>query len=171
MFRQDSDRRGLLLHPLLIGVGVGLALVVGDHVFVALGAPSLPHPEFPGSLVASASAAIGEEVLFRLFVMSFWAFLLTLLLKRWGASTAALWIANVLAALAFAAGHLPAAMMLTDVATPDQVPPLLLVEMFLLNGLLGLAAGARFMKDGLVAAIGVHFWADIVWHVLSPLVG
>ena len=62
-------------------------------------------------------------------------------------------------------------MMLTDVATPDQVPPLLLVEMFLLNGLLGLAAGERFMKDGLVAAIGVHFWADIVWHVLSPLVG
>jgi len=37
--------------------------------------------------------------------------------------------------------------------------------------LLGVVAGERFMKDGLVAAIGVHFWADIVWHVLSPLAG
>ena len=62
-------------------------------------------------------------------------------------------------------------MMLTDVATPDQIPTLVLIEMFLLNGLLGMVAGERFMKDGLVAAIGVHFWADIVWHVLAPLVG
>ena len=171
VFRLESDRRDLLLHPLLLGVGVGVAIVLGNHVFVAMGAPSLPHPEFPGSLVASAAAAIGEEVLFRLFILSFWAFLLNLLLKRWTTSTTSLWIANFIAAMAFAAGHLPAAMMLTDVATPDQIPPLVLVEMFLLNGLLGVVAGERFMKDGLVAAIGVHFWADIVWHVLAPLAG
>ena len=31
------------------------------------------------------------------------------------------------------------------------------------------AAGERYMKDGLVAAAGVHFWADIIWHVVWPL--
>jgi len=27
------------------------------------------------------------------------------------------------------------------------------------------------MKDGLVAASGVHFWTDMVWHVLWGLFG
>jgi len=33
-----------------------------------------------------------------------------------------------------------------------------------------LVAGERCRRDGLVAAMGVHFWADIVWHVIWPLV-
>jgi hypothetical protein len=24
----------------------------------------------------------------------------------------------------------------------------------------------RYMRDGLVAAMGVHFWTDIIWHVI-----
>jgi hypothetical protein len=40
-----------------------------------------------------------------------------------------------------------------------------------LNGLVGLVAGERYMRDGLVAAAGVHFWADVVWHVVWPLIG
>jgi hypothetical protein len=32
-----------------------------------------------------------------------------------------------------------------------------------------IAAGERYMKDGLIAAAGVHFWADIAWHVIYPL--
>ncbi len=47
--------------------------------------------------------------------------------------------------------------------------PVLLVEMFLLNGVIGLIAGQRYMKDGLVAAVGVHFWTDVVFHVLYGL--
>jgi hypothetical protein len=46
----------------------------------------------------------------------------------------------------------------------------LLFEVFLLNGIVGLVAGERYMKDGLVAAAGVHFWADVVFHVLWGLV-
>jgi len=40
---------------------------------------------------------------------------------------------------------------------------------FLLNGMIGLVAGERYMKDGLVAAVGVHFWTDIVFHVIWGL--
>jgi hypothetical protein len=30
--------------------------------------------------------------------------------------------------------------------------------------------GWAVVRDGLVAAIGIHFWADVVWHVLYGLV-
>jgi len=40
----------------------------------------------------------------------------------------------------------------------------------LLNSIVSLIAGERYMRDGLVAAIGVHFWVDIIWHVIWPLV-
>ena len=80
-------------------------------------------------------------------------------------------IANVIAALAFAAGHLPTAMLLLSATTPANIPTLVLAEVFLLNGLVGVVAGERYMRDGLIAAAGVHFWTDIIWHVIWPLIG
>jgi hypothetical protein len=57
-------------------------------------------------------------------------------------------------------------MILAGATTLTQLNPILLAETLLLNGLIGLVAGERYMKDGLIAAAGVHFWTDIVWHVL-----
>jgi membrane protease YdiL (CAAX protease family) len=172
IFREGAGWRAWVFVPLVTGLIVGILIVGGDLLFTALGdQPGFPHPLFPLSLIASAIAGIGEEILFRLFVMSLWAFLLNLLLRRWNATNLALWLANIIAAFAFAAGHLPAVMVLLNVASPAQLPPLVLAEIFLLNSLLALAAGERFMRDGLVAAVGVHFWADIVWHVVFPVIG
>lgn len=42
-----------------------------------------PHPELPYSIIASASAGIGEEIMFRSFVLGLWAFLGNLFLWRW----------------------------------------------------------------------------------------
>lgn len=170
--REGAGWRHWLLWPLIIGLGGGVLLVVADRVFVAAGSPlKIPHPVFPFSLIASASAAIGEEILFRSFLMGLWAFLLNLLLRRWNATRAALWAGNVIAALLFSAGHLPAVMLFLHVSDPHSIPILALAETLVLNGIVGLAAGERYMRDGLVAAIGIHFWADVVWHVIWPVVG
>jgi hypothetical protein len=48
---------------------------------------------------------------------------------------------------------------------------MLLLEILLLNGIIGIVAGQRYMKDGLVAAAGVHFWADVVFHGIWGLFG
>jgi hypothetical protein len=48
----------------------------------------------------------------------------------------------------------------------NQIPTMLLLEIVLLNGLLGMFAAWVFTKYGLLAPIGLHFWRDIVWHVL-----
>jgi hypothetical protein len=46
---------------------------------------------------------------------------------------------------------------------------MLLVEMILLNGILSLIAAYYFKKSGFLAPVGIHFWADIVWHVIWGL--
>jgi membrane protease YdiL (CAAX protease family) len=121
------------------------------------------------SIFASLGAGIGEEILFRGFVFGLWGLILNWLLKRFNGRTAALWIANIIAALAFGAGHLGTIMFLTGASSFAELSPVLLIEMFLLNGIIGLLAGWRYMKDGLIAASGVHFWTDMVFHVLYGL--
>jgi len=44
---------------------------------------NIPHPPFPTSLVASAIAGIGEEIIFRLFFISFWVMSITRLLLQY----------------------------------------------------------------------------------------
>ena len=171
IFRVGAGWNELFWLPLIIGVIVGLLLILGDRLFVWAGdLPALPHPPFPFAIVASASAAIGEEIMFRGFVMGLWAFLLNLVLRRWHMTSVALWAANIIAALAFAASHLPTVMVLYGATSPAELPNLLVAEIFVLNTVVSLAAGWRYMTSGLVAAIGIHFWADIVWHVLWPIV-
>jgi Type II CAAX prenyl endopeptidase Rce1-like len=177
VFRPQAGWRAWVLYPLAIGAVLGVVIAVMDRLLApsiasALGVPDwqgFAHPPFPQSILASATAAIGEEILFRMFVLGLWAFLLNLLLRRWNATPVALWIGNIIAALAVSASHLPAAMLLTGAASPANLPTVAIAEIFLLNGILGLFAGERYMRDGLVAAMGVHFWADIVWHVIYPL--
>ena len=170
VYYEGAGWRQWFVIPMLVGLGTGVLLVVADQLFAAAAHwQGFPHPQFPLSLIASATAGIGEEILFRSFILGLWAFLTNLFLRRWRATQAALWIGNVIAALAFGAGHLPAAMFLLGVTTPGAIPMPILLELFVLNGLLGLVAGERYLRVGLVAAIGVHFWADVVWHVIWPL--
>lgn len=170
IYRPGAGWRAWVLWPMLLGLAIGVVIVVVDQVFARAGSTTgLPHPEFPLSVISSAAAGIGEEILFRGFVMGLWAFLLNALLRRWNRRVAALWIGNGIAALAASAAHIPTAMMLLRASSPAQIPALTMAELFVLNGFLGVVAGDRTIRDGLVAAMGVHFWADIVWHVAWPL--
>jgi membrane protease YdiL (CAAX protease family) len=142
-------------------------IIIGDVLFAPInGFGRLVHPPFPLSIFASLSAGIGEEIMFRGFIFGLWGLLLNWLVNRFNGHTAALWIANIIAALAFGAGHLGTIMFLTHASSLADLSPILLIETFLLNGVIGLIVGERYMKDGLVAAAGVHFWTDVVFHVL-----
>lgn len=170
IFSEDGNWRRWFFIPLLLGLVCGVLLVIGDALFAPINDfGRFPHPAFPVSILASLSAGIGEEILFRGFVFGLWGLLLNWLLKRFDGRTAALWIANVIAALAFGAGHLGSLVFLTGASSLTELSPVLLVEVLLLNGLIGLVAGERYMKDGLVAAAGVHFWTDVVFHVIWGL--
>ena len=171
IYRENRNWRHRIATPFILGALCGLILIIGDLVFTPInGFGHFPHPTFPLSILASIGAAIGEEILFRSFVFGLWALILNWILQRFNNNRpVVLWIANVIAALAFGAGHLGSVMALAKVTTPSNLNPILLVEVFLLNGIVGLVAGRQYMKNGLVAAIGVHFWTDIFWHVLWGL--
>ena len=76
------------------------------------------------------------------------------------------WAVTVASALAFALGHLPSAMFALGIDKVAGVPAALMTEMILLNGVLSLLAAYYFRQHGFLAAVGIHFWADVAWHVI-----
>lgn len=165
------DARQRFLLPGLVGAVLGIFLVVLDLVFSRFnGIGRITHPPFPTSLVASLAAGIGEEMVFRLFFISFWTWLVGRVLLRGRGLKPVFWVVSVLSAVLFAASHLPSLMFLLGMSDPAAIPPVLLLEGLLMNGMIGLAAATLFRKWGFLAPVGVHFWADVIWHVLYGLV-
>lgn len=161
-----SNRERFLL-PALIGVGIGGFFILADGIFSQFHTMGpLPHPPFPTSLVVSAIAGIGEEIIFRLFFIPFWVWLISHVILKKGWQDLTFSIVAVLSALAFAAGHIPSVMILLGLDSINALPLELLAELFLLNGILALLAAFFFRKYGFLAAVGIHFWTDVIWHVI-----
>lgn len=157
--------------PALVGLGVGGVIVVADLLFAPFnGIGRLIHPPFPTSIVATIAAAIGEEMLFRLFFISFWSWLMGRVLLRGRGFDVVYWVVATFSALLFAVGHLPSLMLILGIDDPARFSPVLLGQILLLNGLLSLLAAYSFKKFGFLAPVGIHFWADVVWHVMWGLV-
>lgn len=106
-----------------------------------------------------------EEVMLRLFFMSLIAFAIWKLFLedryKYSIPTAVLVIANIVAALAFAAGHLPATMV-----TFGELTPIILIRCFLYNGGLGLLFGWLYRKYGIAYAMMGHALCHIVSKVV-----
>jgi hypothetical protein len=165
-----TDLQRFLL-PALLGFGIGVFFIVADAAFSRfhdLGV--LPHPPFPTSLVASLSAGIGEELIFRLFFVSFWVWLISKVALRGRHLEPVFWVVTLVSAVAFALGHLPAGMMILGLETVSDIPAALLAEVLVLNGVLSVFAAYYLRRFGFLAAVGLHFWTDIVWHVAWGLV-
>ncbi len=116
--------------------------------------------------LASFYGGIDEEILLRLLVMSFLAWLGRFVSRKAdGTPTSAVyWVANVLAAVLFGLGHLPATSLLVPALTP-----LVILRAIVLNGLAGVVFGSLYFTRGLESAMISHFSADIVLHVLFRL--
>jgi len=104
-----------------------------------------------------------EEVMMRLFFMSLLSFLGWKLFFRGQAQPPkhVLILANVIAALLFAAGHLSATQMQFG-----ELTPLILLRCFLLNGAFGLLFGRIYRRYGIQYAMLSH----ALFHVVSRTV-
>jgi membrane protease YdiL (CAAX protease family) len=165
--------------PLSIIVGVvGSVLIIGLDLYVfgsalkaQFGAKAdglLLQGDQPAAwkgLLASFYGGVNEEVLLRLFLMSLLAWLGKFVSKTEDGRPTVLvfWVANILAAILFGLGHLPAT------ATLLPLTPLVVLRAIVLNGLIGIALGYLYFTRGLESAIISHFSADIVLHVLLAL--
>ncbi len=114
-------------------------------------------------LASVTYGAVIEEVMLRLFMMSLIAFVLHWLFERKKTEVSAVILvtANILSAVLFAAGHLPATAILLGLS------PMIVFRCFLLNGGLGLLFGWLYRKYGLHYAMlahgGCHIVSKLIW--------
>jgi hypothetical protein len=147
----------------ILGVVTSVAIIALDLTVFRDAAAAFAHtgtanpPRLVG-LLASFEGGITEEILLRLFVMSAVAWLLTRIWRH--RPPAVFWVANLVAAVLFGLGHLP--------ATAALVPltPMIVTRAIVLNGLAGVVAGWLYWRRGLESAMVAHFSADIVLHAI-----
>jgi len=163
---------------LAFGLGVATAVVIAivdRFVFQNFASVSLLveraqagaiHPVRWRGFLASFYGAFDEEILMRLGLLSLLA-LLFRTVARWLGSdpaialpTGVFWTANIVTALLFGLGHLPAT------AAIAPLTGALVVRAVVLNGAAGVVFGWLYRRFGLEWAMASHFGADLVLHVV-----
>lgn len=163
--------RDRFLVPAIRGVGIGLFFIAADLVFRNFNTVgAIIHPPFPSSILASAVAGIGEEMIFRLFFISFGTWLISVKILKGRYQGQVFWVMAVFSALLFGLSHLPSLVILFGLNSFQQVPVVFLAEVLILNGVFSMVAAYYFRKSGFLAAVGVHFWTDVAWHVIFGLI-
>ncbi|WP_455364913.1 CPBP family intramembrane glutamic endopeptidase [[Eubacterium] cellulosolvens] len=169
----------VLATSILVGVVASLIILIVNRFFFA---PSLVEEierlgiALPGSpppwqgLLASFSAGVTEESMFRLFGVT----LLAWIGSRFSHDSEGrptpivLWISIIIVAVAFGLAHLPA-----TAAIGLPLNALVISRAIVLNGIAGVAFGWLYWRRGLESAMISHFSADVVLHVilvaLAPL--
>lgn len=156
------------LQAVALGVLAALAVLGASLVLD----PLLPEPLHaiadPGAgrsalngLLASFYGGIAEELQLRLFLMTLLVWLFGMFGRRQPRAVA-YWVAIVVAAVLFGAGHLPAAAKLWGLSD------IVVFRTIALNAVAGVAFGWLYWKRGIEMAMLGHFSADIVLHVLAP---
>ena len=167
-----KGERNITPKPLLASVGVaivgGLAMILLDIFYFAnysqaIADSYLTKPSVVFMLASITYGAVIEEVMMRLFVMSLVSFVLFKLFERKEEqpSNKMFVIANVVTAILFASGHLPATVLMIGTS------PIVIARCFLLNGGIGLLFGWLYRKYGLryamIAHGGCHVVSKLIW--------
>jgi len=160
---------GVIASLLIIALDVyifqpALVAELGNKASVLSSASAATPAAWKGFL-ASFYGGIDEEILLRLCLMSFLAWLGRFISKTSEGKPTLIvfWVANLLAAILFGLGHLPATSLLLTIT------PLVITRAIVLNGLAGIAFGYLYFTRGLESAMISHFSADIILHVLFAL--
>ncbi|MBS0652593.1 MAG: CPBP family intramembrane metalloprotease [Verrucomicrobia bacterium] len=159
-FHFDPLLKRIIVPGVVAGAVVGLSIRLLSATLFPSPALSEIQPPFWAGLLASIYGAVNEEVMLRLFLLTFVFFLLQKFFKlRSGNRLIFLWAANIAAALIFGLGHLPAAFKLAEPSV--QV----VSRVLLLNGIAGICFGWLYWARGLWTAMAAHFVADLFLHV------
>jgi membrane protease YdiL (CAAX protease family) len=161
-FPHFTNPRKQIVYPAVVsGILIGFALFLFDktlfHSTLLLGA----HPPMWAGALASIYGGINEEILLRLFLFTLIYFLFSKCIKlNTSNKTFILWTVNIMVAVLFGIGHLPAAFKLI---TPSAFE---IFRILFLNGIAGVVFGWLYWSKGLWTAIAAHFVTDLMIHVL-----
>jgi hypothetical protein len=172
---ENKPVAGLILEMLpatiLLGLAAGIVMLVLEWTYFM---PRIPRElsmfdyrtPFWKRVLACFYGGMDEEIFMRLFMMGSLVWLLGLVWKtpENAPAVGAFWLANILAALLFGAGHLPAT------AGVTRLTPVVVMRGLILNGIPGLVFGYLYMRYGLEAAMLSHFSLDILLHLIAPVI-
>jgi hypothetical protein len=161
-----SKGRKHLHSGLLPAVPVGLALgVVGffaqNSIPRSALMPELNNPNTLEWLLRCFSAALTEEIFFRLGLITFFVWIIRSIIKKAAVDIPSLWVGNLLSALLFAGGHLP------QLIAFDWG---LLIPFAVFSTSTGLIMGWLYLRYGLISAIVAHFVVDLMVYVMPRLI-
>ena len=120
-------------------------------------------PSFAYWMASVLYGGVIEEIMMRLFMMSLIVYVAWKIFFRREANppTGVIIAANIIAALLFAAGHLPSTMQMFG-----EITPMIPQRCFLLYGVGGLVFGYLYRKYGIQYSMMAHAGAHIVWKVI-----
>lgn len=160
----------LILWPSIgLGVLVAVLIIIFSVPFGSLSLDFLKAeiavPVWKSFLI-SFYGGIAEEVLLRLFLMTFiiWITLKIRSTSEGKATNAGIWLAIIVSSVIFGLGHLSITSSLT------AITPIVIIRAIVLNGIGGIIFGWLYWKKGLESAMISHFSADTGLHVILPLV-
>ena len=168
LWRPFTLEKKPLIEVGLISLVGGILFIVPDYFIFAnysevIRDSYLSKPTFNYIVACVTYAPVVEEVMLRLFFMSLIAFALWKLSRREKVTEIQLVIGNVISALLFAAGHLPATVMMIGIT------PMIIFRCFFMNGVFGLVFGYLFRKRGIhyamLAHAGIHIVSIIIWFI------
>ena len=166
---QAKELKALLLPSICLGLLAGILIVLLDIIFKRfipeLSSVEVSSPAVWKAFLASFYGGIAEEVLLRLFLLSLFVWITFKIKKNKDGNPTVfgVWLSIFFAAIVFGLGHLPAT---------SQIMPLsgiVIIRAVVLNGIGGIIFGWLYWKKGLESAMISHFSADIVLHIITPL--
>ena len=158
--------KDILNKSVLIGAATAITIYVLDTIFIYLGTTISTHQNYTPiwqKLLAAVYGGATEEILMRLFLMTFFIWLSTKIRGQNQPTKAEIIVSIFLAAIIFGLGHLPITASLTN------LNPLIISRAIILNGIGGIVFGWLFWKKGLESAIIAHVTADIFLLTRLPL--
>jgi len=159
--------KNILGKSILMGAAAAIIIYVLDALFTFFGASISTHQNYAPvwqKLLAALYGGTTEEILMRLFLMSFFIWLSMKMFKHNQPTKTGIIISIFLAAIIFGLGHLPITASLTTLT------PLIIARAVVLNGVGGIIFGWLFWKKGLESAMIAHFTADIFLLTILPLI-
>lgn len=169
LLKQSGTLKIFMRHAklsILSGLFLGSVMLIIRFIAKPYLPQELPDYGFRGVLggtLVSIGAAIGEEVWFRLGVLTIILWIVKRIFKKSSLQSSVVWVTITIVALLFGVAHLP------QLNSYGATTTFTVWGTILGNCIVGIFYGWCYWRLSLVAAIMAHFSVDLVLHVIPSL--
>lgn len=164
------------IKPIILGLLAAGGFLLIEIIFASLhGLGNFPLPEAPFSFFTLVISAVGEEVLFRLFLIPL---IINFMLKLWRKLGGVgfnrrkklrrkfFWPAAIMAGIFYTLIHSYDIIYSLEIVEAAQIPLILWLQIIVMHLLLSLLSAWQYRKKGFLAAVVFHGFFGLGWYVI-----